>query len=41
MRQKYNDEIKLESDRIAAAKAIGVAYGNGQQSTTTNLMWLK
>lgn len=41
MRQKYNDQIKLESDRIAAARAVGVAYGNGQQPTTTNLMWLK
>jgi len=41
MRVKYNDEIKLESDRIAAMRAIGVAYGNGQKPTTTNLMWLK
>jgi len=22
-------------------RAIGVAYGNGQKPTTTNLMWLK
>lgn len=41
MRQKYNDQIKLESDRIAAARAVGVAFGNGQKPTTTNLMWLK
>lgn len=41
MRQKYNDQIKLESDRIAAARAIGVAFGNGQKPKTTNLMWLK
>lgn len=41
MRQKYNDQIRLESDRIAAARAIGVAYGKGQKPTTTNLMWLR
>ena len=41
MRQKYNDQIQLEKDRIAAARAVGVAYGNGQKSTTTNLMWLR
>ncbi|MDE5561117.1 MAG: hypothetical protein K2J00_04840, partial [Bacteroidaceae bacterium] len=41
MRQKYNDKVRLESDRIAAARAVGVAFGNGQKPTTTNLMWLK
>lgn len=41
MRQKYNDQISLEKDRIAAARAVGVAYGNGQKQSTTNLMWLK
>lgn len=41
MRQKYNDQIQLEKDRIAAAKAVGVAFGNNQKTTTTNLMWLK
>lgn len=41
MRQKYNDHIQLEKDRIAAAKAVGVAFGNNQKPTTTNLMWLK
>lgn len=41
MRQKYNDQVRLESDRIAAARAVGVAFGNGQKPTTTNLMWLK
>lgn len=41
MRQKYNDQIRLESDRIAAARAVGVAFGNGQKPTTTNLMWLR
>lgn len=41
MRQKYNDQVRLESDRIAAARAVGVAFGNGQKPTTTNLMWLR
>lgn len=41
MRQKYNDQIDLEKGRIAAARAVGVAFGNGQKPTTTNLMWLK
>lgn len=41
MRQKYNDSIRLEKDRIEAARAVGVAYGNNQKTTTTNLMWLK
>lgn len=41
MREKYRDQIQLEKDRIAAAKAVGVAFGNGQKPTTTNLMWLK
>ena len=41
MRQKYNDEVKLEHERIETARAVGVAYGNGQKPTTTNLMWLK
>ena len=41
MRQRYNDQIQLEKDRIAAARAVGVAFGNGQKQSTTNLMWLK
>lgn len=41
MREKYHDQIQIEKDRIAAAKAVGVAFGNGQKPTTTNLMWLK
>lgn len=41
MRQKYNDQIELERERIATARAVGVAYGNGQQPTTTNLLWLR
>jgi len=41
MREKYRNEIQLEKDRIAAARAVGVAFGNGQKPTTTNLMWLR
>ena len=41
MREKYRDQIQLEKDRISAARAVGVAFGNGQKPTTTNLMWLK
>lgn len=41
MREKYHDAIALEKQRIETAKAVGVAFGKGQQPTTTNLMWLK
>ena len=41
MRQKYNDAISIERDKIEAARAVGVAYGNGQKEQTTNLMWLR
>lgn len=41
MRQKYTDAVELETKRIEAARAVGIAFGKGQQPTTTNLMWLK
>ena len=41
MREKYHDQIDLEKNRIAAARAVGAAFGNGQKPTTTNLMWLR
>lgn len=41
MRDKYNDTVDIEKQRIAAARAVGVAYGNGQKAQTTNLMWLR
>lgn len=41
MREKYYDSVKLTEQKIAAMKAIGVAFGKGQQPTTTNIMWLK
>lgn len=37
----YQDQIDLESQRIDAWKAVGVAYGNHQQPTTTNIAWLR
>lgn len=40
MRQKYNDSVKLESQRIESMRAVGVAYGKGQQPQTTNITWL-
>lgn len=40
-RQKYQDQIELEKHRIAAAKAIGTAWGNGQKEQKTNLMFIK
>lgn len=41
LREKYHDAIALERARIDAIRQIGVAYGNGQKPTTTNLMWLR
>lgn len=41
LREKYHDSVDLAKRRIEAARAVGVAFGNGQQPTTTNLMWLK
>lgn len=41
VRKKYEDKVEIAKQAIDAAKAVGVAYGNGQKPTTTNLMWLK
>lgn len=41
MRQKYADKIDLEKRRIESARAVGVAYGNGQKPITTNLNWIR
>lgn len=41
MRRKYEDKIAIRKQIIEAARAVGVAYGKGQQPTTTNIMWLK
>ncbi len=40
-REKYKDSIALEKAQIDAARAIGVAWGNGQKPTTTNLMFVR
>ncbi len=34
----YNDSIDLEKQKLEAARQIGVAYGNHQQPSTTNLI---
>lgn len=39
--QKYENEVDIRKREIEAARAVGVAYGQGQQAQTTNLMWLK
>lgn len=41
MRQKYSDALTVEKQKIEAARAVGVAFGNGQKPQTTNIMWLK
>ena len=33
----YDDRVQVEKQRIEAARAIGVAYGSGQQPNTTNI----
>lgn len=37
--QKYEDQMDLTRRQVEAARAIGVAYGNGQKSSTTNILW--
>lgn len=39
--KKYQDSVDLESQRIQAIRAVGVAFGEGQQPTTTNIGWLR
>lgn len=41
MREKYKDSIELRKQTIEAARAVGVAFGEGQQPQTTNLMWMR
>ncbi|MEE0978107.1 MAG: hypothetical protein UH625_01720 [Muribaculaceae bacterium] len=41
LREKYHDSVDLKKAMINGAREVGVAYGRGQQPTTTNLMWLK
>jgi tetratricopeptide (TPR) repeat protein len=35
--KRYNDNVSLETQRIEAYKAVGVAFGKGQQPVTTNI----
>ena len=41
LRQKYYDAVDIERRKIEAARAIGVAFGNGQQPTTTYINWIR
>ena len=34
----YQDGVDTERERIHAIRDVGVAFGKGQQPTTTNLM---
>ncbi len=40
LRKKYEDEVDIRKADIEAMRAIGVAYGKGQQAVTTNVTWL-
>lgn len=40
-RTKYEDAHRLETLKIEAAREVGVAWGRGQQPSTTNLNWIK
>ena len=37
----YQDGVDLESQRINAIRDIGVAYGEGQQPTSTYIGWIR
>lgn len=37
----HNDDMAIKTAYIDAAKQIGVAYGRGQQPSTTNISWMK
>lgn len=39
--KQYDDQVSLESQRINAAREVGVAYGNHQQPTSTNIGFLR
>lgn len=40
-RTKYEDEQELKKLKIRGATSVGVAWGQGQQPTTTNINWIK
>lgn len=37
--QKYDDSHQIDLKKIDAARQIGVAFGQGQKSSTTNILW--
>lgn len=37
----YDDAVSLEKQRINAWKEVGVAYGRGQQPTSTHIHWIR
>lgn len=39
--KKWQDGVDLESQRIEAFRAVGVAYGNGQKPTTLVMPWMR
>ena len=39
--QKYQDDVDLQKQQISAWQAVGVAFGENQQPTTTNIAWLR
>lgn len=39
--KKYQDSVDVEKERINAMREVGVAYGRGQQPTTTNIGFLR
>ncbi len=39
--KQYQDGVDLEKQRIDAARQVGIAYGNHQQPTTTNIGFLR
>lgn len=39
--KKYQDSVDIQKQRISAMRDVGVAYGKGQQPTTTNVGFLR
>lgn len=40
LRDKYRDAVDIEKAKVNAAREVGVAFGRGQQPSTTNITWL-
>ena len=41
VREKYHDQIAIQKQTIECARAVGVAFGKGQQPQTTNILWAR